>query len=73
MYVCICRGVSDREIRHHIQSGAESVSDMQERCGAGGDCGACVGEIETLLSGAQASSSSGHRQALSTADLSLSA
>jgi bacterioferritin-associated ferredoxin len=39
MYVCHCRGVTDRTINAAIASGAGTVEQIARRCGAGADCG----------------------------------
>ena len=48
MYVCHCRGVSDRTIRAEIELGAVDEDDIGDRCGAGTRCGSCVDEIRRL-------------------------
>lgn len=49
MMLCLCRGVSEREVGESIAGGAASVEAIVRRCGAGGDCGACHDEIRELL------------------------
>lgn len=71
MYVCICRRVSDREVRQVIESGAQTVDAVGERCGAGTDCGSCVDEIADMICDQRASRSGGVFRAL--AELSLQA
>jgi bacterioferritin-associated ferredoxin len=48
MIVCICRGVSDRDIRHAIDGGANCLGRLQQ-CGIGGDCRGCEGALEELI------------------------
>jgi bacterioferritin-associated ferredoxin len=48
MIVCVCRGVSDREIRRSIDRGSACL----QRLGAeriGDRCGACVGSLRDLI------------------------
>jgi bacterioferritin-associated ferredoxin len=47
--ICHCRLVSDRQVLAEIQSGAASVADVQERCGAASRCGGCLSAVESLL------------------------
>jgi bacterioferritin-associated ferredoxin len=48
--VCVCRGVSDREVATAVDRGARSVEDVTRRCdGAGTDCGSCRSLIEEQL------------------------
>lgn len=49
MYICHCRGVTDRTIRAAVASGAGSVEQVAARCGAGADCGGCHPALEELL------------------------
>ena len=45
MYVCICNGVTDRQIREAADAGCDSVSEMTMRTGAGASCGSCLGLV----------------------------
>lgn len=48
MYVCICHGVTDSDIRRAAQAGCETVSELTMRTGLAGSCGTCrdlAGEI----------------------------
>ncbi|MBF7054153.1 MULTISPECIES: (2Fe-2S)-binding protein [Halomonas] len=49
MYVCICKGVSDRRIRQVVEEGARSWREVQAETGCGTQCGkcACVGKSLT--------------------------
>ena len=49
MIVCICHGISDREIEEHIHQGARSVADVARRCGAGTDCGSCNCAVRDMV------------------------
>jgi bacterioferritin-associated ferredoxin len=49
MYVCICRAVTEREVRAVIEAGAETVAAVTQACCAGDDCGACHGVIRELI------------------------
>ncbi|MDE2599496.1 MAG: (2Fe-2S)-binding protein [Rhodocyclaceae bacterium] len=41
MIVCVCHGVSDREIKTAIKNGASSVADLSASLGVGTCCGCC--------------------------------
>lgn len=49
MYVCLCKGVSDREIRQTVADGARSWGEVREQTGCGTQCGkcACMGKAIT--------------------------
>jgi bacterioferritin-associated ferredoxin len=50
MIVCLCKGVSDRDVRAAIDAGSETVRDVGRTCSrAGTDCGACVGAVREML------------------------
>jgi bacterioferritin-associated ferredoxin len=42
MIVCLCRGVSERDIRALVAQGARSPEALTASCGAGADCGSCM-------------------------------
>ncbi len=50
MYVCICRAVTEAEVRGCIADGACTVKDVVKRSEAGTGCGSCVEKIAALLS-----------------------
>ncbi|MFY9808921.1 MAG: (2Fe-2S)-binding protein [Pseudonocardiaceae bacterium] len=49
MYVCICRAVTEAQVRGCIVAGAYTVRDVVNRSEAGTGCGTCVGKIVALL------------------------
>ena len=49
MYVCLCVGVSDREIQRSIREGACTVEEVMYCTGAGTRCGSCVPTIDALV------------------------
>jgi len=49
MYVCICNGVTEREVRDEIACGARTEEAIGARCGAGTSCGTCLDRICDLL------------------------
>lgn len=53
MYVCLCRGVTDRKIRAAIAAGARTLAEVGERTQAGVECGTCHSGILELLREAQ--------------------
>ena len=48
MIVCVCRGVSESEVRKAIDSGAACLRQLEERC-IGDRCGMCVGELRDMI------------------------
>ncbi len=49
MYVCLCKGVTDRQVRDAAAAGARSVSEVSLACGAGTGCGGCHPLLARLL------------------------
>jgi bacterioferritin-associated ferredoxin len=49
MYVCVCRAVTDKEVKAAIEAGADTVQAVSQACCAGDDCGACHGAIEDMI------------------------
>ncbi len=49
MYVCYCRGVTDRCVRGAIEDGAREPAEVGRRCGAGTRCGGCLPALQALL------------------------
>ncbi len=58
MYVCLCKGITDSQIRSAIEDGASSFKDVRNTLGVASQCGKCgilTREIlrEALLDGGQ--------------------
>ncbi|MEO0493552.1 MAG: (2Fe-2S)-binding protein [Actinomycetota bacterium] len=49
MIVCHCFVVNDRRISELIGTGALSVADVREACGASSDCGSCANTIRNMV------------------------
>ncbi|MGY1458757.1 MULTISPECIES: (2Fe-2S)-binding protein [unclassified Luteimonas] len=49
MYVCVCNGVTDHEIRQAAAAGCGSMTELTMRTGCGASCGSCVGTAVGLL------------------------
>lgn len=42
MYVCICHGVTEKEIQIAAKLGANSLQDLQQMTGSATGCGSCA-------------------------------
>ncbi|MEN1940164.1 (2Fe-2S)-binding protein [Luteimonas sp. MJ246] len=49
MYVCVCNGVTDHQIREAAAAGCGSMTELTMRTGAGACCGSCVDTAVALL------------------------
>ena len=41
MYVCVCHGVSDKQLHHAVEAGVRSFEQLQACTGVATCCGAC--------------------------------
>ncbi len=49
MIICLCEGVTDRDVRDAARRGAANLDDLVQTCRAGGDCGQCRADLRRLL------------------------
>lgn len=65
MYVCLCQGVTERQVQKCIDEGAHSVSEVTRRCGAGGHCGSCRPTIAAMVAASEAQAGERDRDVVS--------
>ena len=49
MYVCICQGITDRQILDAIECGHDSSAARADALGTGTCCGRCQDTVESLV------------------------
>ncbi len=49
MFVCLCKGITDHDIRDAIDEGATSFRALQKRLGVSTQCGSCECEAREVL------------------------
>ncbi|MBW4935440.1 bacterioferritin-associated ferredoxin [Marinobacter sp. F4206] len=49
MYVCLCHGVTDREIREAAENGVSSMRQLGKEMGVGRQCGRCASTAREIL------------------------
>lgn len=49
MYVCICKGVTDRDIIAAAEQGATRLSQLKECTGLASQCGKCAGDAKAIF------------------------
>jgi bacterioferritin-associated ferredoxin len=49
MYVCICKAVTDKEIRRARAAGVDTLDDLQETLGVASCCGSCADTAQSIL------------------------
>ena len=48
MYVCICRAVTDREIRAAVEDGTRTVRGLRKQLGCAAQCGKCARQVRDI-------------------------
>ncbi|MSP28592.1 MAG: (2Fe-2S)-binding protein [Methylococcales bacterium] len=49
MYICVCKAVTDRQIKQAIDNGACTRRQLHQCTGAGSVCGKCTQHIRQML------------------------
>jgi bacterioferritin-associated ferredoxin len=49
MYVCLCHGVTDRQIRAAADRGACTLGALERELGVGAGCGSCIATAREVL------------------------
>jgi bacterioferritin-associated ferredoxin len=55
MYVCICKAVTDKQIRRAAAQGVDNLYELRESLGVASGCGSCAGMAQDILMQHQAS------------------
>lgn len=53
MYVCICNGVTDKQIRRAIADGVQSLEELHDELGVASQCGSCSDHAMSIIHEAQ--------------------
>lgn len=54
MYVCICNGITDKQIRAAASRGVSSLQELRDELGVASQCGGCSDYALSLLTDGQA-------------------
>ncbi len=49
MYVCICNGITDKQIRRAARSGVSNLYELRGALGVAAGCGSCARTAEEIL------------------------
>lgn len=49
MYICICKGITDKEIRNAVIDGANSFASVRKQLGVSSQCGRCACDAKSLV------------------------
>jgi len=55
MYICICKSVTDKQIRRAATHGADNLYELRESLGVASGCGSCAGAAQDILDDSAAS------------------
>ena len=50
MYVCLCRGITDQDIKDAMEDGAMTYREVREQLDLGTCCGRCASEAKSIIS-----------------------
>jgi bacterioferritin-associated ferredoxin len=59
MYVCVCHGITERQIRRVVEQGASTLGDVQMKLPVGGCCGRCEDCARELIRDCQRANAGG--------------
>jgi len=49
MFICLCKGVTDTQIKQSIQNGANSLREVRRQLGVASQCCKCLAEAKALI------------------------
>ncbi|MBP9722975.1 MAG: (2Fe-2S)-binding protein [Gammaproteobacteria bacterium] len=49
MYICICKQVTDKQLREAITKGACTIEEIRACLGASSECGSCLDSIHQII------------------------
>lgn len=49
MYVCICKGITDRQIKEAVYDGSTSVKALRRHLGVSSQCGRCAELAQEII------------------------
>jgi bacterioferritin-associated ferredoxin len=49
MYVCICRQITDKQIREMCLEGTNRLADLRDKLGVASDCGKCGRHARSIV------------------------
>ncbi|MFL2840496.1 MAG: bacterioferritin-associated ferredoxin [Pseudohongiellaceae bacterium] len=49
MYVCLCKAVTDSQIKESINGGASSFAEVRKHLGVSTQCGKCMQQAKSIV------------------------
>jgi len=59
MYVCICKAITDKDIRRAAANGADSLFELQNHLGVATGCGSCAEQAMSIIDEVQSGGAGG--------------
>ncbi len=59
MYICLCNGFTDRQVRSNAQASGGSVGQLYKSLGCSPKCGKCVPVVRDMLRGIEGQNGDG--------------
>jgi len=50
MYVCVCKGITDRQIENAVLEGANNLGKLRKSLGVASQCGKCSCQAREIIS-----------------------
>lgn len=58
MYICICKGITEKQVKSAVDDGCTSLRELRNELGVASNCGKCAGHAREVLNEALAVRSS---------------
>ena len=49
MYICICKAITDEDIKNAVNDGAQDLAAVQSQLGVSTGCGTCLEHAEEVI------------------------
>ncbi|WP_123714181.1 bacterioferritin-associated ferredoxin [Sinobacterium caligoides] len=49
MYICLCKGITDNQIRDAVEDGVNNVRELRDLLGIASQCGKCGKEAKRVI------------------------
>ena len=56
MYICICKGITDKQIRKAAIAGVDNLYELRAHLDVASGCGTCANQVQSILNEANQTS-----------------
>lgn len=64
MYICVCKGITDHQIKDAVYAGAQSVGQLRKQLGVASQCGKCLCAARDVIEETRGNSAVDYRSPL---------